>query len=66
MFVKDCISWEGPHAAAQEEHEEEKAEERTHSGLTEMPIPQRCFIGGGRRIVNEVEPGKKGDGGRWF
>jgi len=38
-FVKDCMLWEGPHAEAGEEHEEERAGETKGYRLTATPIP---------------------------
>jgi len=38
-LVEVCLLWEGPHATAGEEHEEEGASETTCDGLTAIPIP---------------------------
>ncbi|KAK4810860.1 LOW QUALITY PROTEIN: hypothetical protein QYF61_008832 [Mycteria americana] len=63
-FVKDCILWEGPHAGAGEECEEEGAAEAKHYELTTTPIPLCHSGGGGRRIRSEAEPRKKRGVGR--
>ena len=52
-LVKDCIPWEGCHAGAGEEREEEGAAEKKSY---EPPVPLRG--GRGRRVGSEVEPGK--------
>ncbi|KAK4832829.1 hypothetical protein QYF61_025817, partial [Mycteria americana] len=48
-FVKDCISWEGPHAGAGEDHEEEHAAEMKRYELTTTPIPHPPVPLRGRR-----------------
>jgi len=65
--VKDCILWEGSHAGAGQQREEERAAETKHCELTtpvaHLPAQLRAG-GGGGRVRSEVEPGKKEVGGR--
>jgi len=67
QFVEDCLPWEGRHAGAGAEREEEGAAETACDELTTSPTPVLlCRSEEGRReIRSEVESGKKGRvGGR--
>ncbi|KAM9590860.1 uncharacterized protein ACIBXB_005909 [Morphnus guianensis] len=62
-FVEDCLPWEGPHAGAGGEFEEEGVEETTCDELTAIPVPpSTCATQGEEveKIRSEAEPGKKG------
>ncbi|KAK4818457.1 hypothetical protein QYF61_013663 [Mycteria americana] len=52
QFVKDCIPWEGPHAAAGEEREEEGVAEMNFYELAATPIPHPP-VPPGRKEVEE-------------
>jgi len=59
--MNDCLSWEGPHAGVGEECEQEGMSETKCDELTATPIPCHLCVtlqGGGRRVTNEVEPGR--------
>ena len=60
--MANCLPWEGPHAGAGAECEEEGAAETKFDELTAIPIPLplRCLGGGGGEIGSEVKPRKKG------
>jgi len=60
--MEDWLQWEGPHAGAGEEWEEEEAAETACDELTAIPfpVPLHCSGGGGRQFRSEVEPRKKG------
>jgi len=47
--MEDCLPWEGPHAGAGEESEEEGAAETMCDGLTATPIHHPFVPLGGRR-----------------
>jgi len=68
--MEDTLPWEGPHAAAGEECEEEGAAKTTYDELTAVPIlPLPCATRGEtvEKIKSEVEPRKKeGVGGSCF
>jgi len=44
-FVESCLPWEGPHAGAVEESEEEGIADRICDELTANPIPLHCSRG---------------------
>jgi len=46
QFMEDCVPWEGHHAGAGAEREEEGAAETTCDGLNSFPVPL-CHSGEG-------------------
>jgi len=49
QFMKNCILWEGPHAGAGDEREEEGVAETKCYGLTATSIPHPPALQEGRR-----------------
>ena len=47
--MQDCLPWEGPHAGAGEECEEQGAAQTACDELTVTPIPCAPALLGGRR-----------------
>lgn len=74
-FMKDCLLWQGPHAAAGKHlwrvlpmrRKEQKRQCVLNWPQRPFPCPLPCLQGGGRQSGCEVEPGKKGrmEGKRW-
>ena len=56
-----CLLWEGPHAGAGEQCEEEGAAETTCDELTATPIPRPPALlgGGGRETGVKLSPGRR-------
>ena len=50
--MKNCLPWEGSHAGAGAESEEEEAAETTCDELTATPIPRPTALLRGRRQRN--------------
>ena len=69
FILEDCVPWEGPHAGAGEQREEDGAAERSCYGLSAAPIPHLpAPLGGVGRGIGKagvkLSLGKKSGGGR--
>jgi len=53
QFMESCLLWEGPHAGAGAEREEEGVAEPTRDGLTAAPTPRPPAPLRGRRWRNQ-------------
>lgn len=65
--VEDSLPWEGPHAVAGEEHDEEGATETASDELTPVPIPLHLWQGRmERKLGVKLRPGRRRGGRRVF